>query len=104
MKLHLVQERFDKNPTLAYPHLNKWHSYSNNKYLKWQPTKSVDVDGLTWYINKLESHVAQAYVVKTDEGQYVLANWKVDDWFSQHTGRRLLVSVVSHAAVAGNLR
>lgn len=100
MKLSIVQQRIDKHPTLAYEYNGRWHSYSNNKYLKWEPTDSIEVASLIWMEGTpLPSLRAKVYVVLSEEGDKVMAHWEGDDWFSQHTNRRLLVNVIRWAPV-----
>lgn len=102
--LTIVQQHLDKHPTLAYVHNDRWRSYSNHKYLKWVPTEWIYTDSLTWMIGKPSLKLStRLFVVLTSDGTSVLANWKGDDWFSQHTGRRLLVNVVMWAPVCKNL-
>ena len=102
--LTVVQERSDKHPTLAYIHHDKWHSYSNHKYLKWEPTEWTYTDSLVWMVGKPSPELSsKVFVVLTSEGINLMAHWKGDDWFSQHTGRRLLVNVRKWAPVCKSI-
>ena len=98
--LTIVQQREDKHPTLAYVHQDRWYSYSNNKYLKWTPTDWLYVDTLAWALGKPgDGFKPKLFVVQTDEGDYVMAHWLKDDWFSQHSGRRLMANIIRWASV-----
>ena len=102
--LTVVQERPDKHPTLAYVHNDKWHSYSNHKYLKWEPTEWTFIDSLVWMWGDPSPELSsKVFVVLTSEGINLMAHWKGDDWFSQHTNRRLLVNVMKWAPVCKSI-
>jgi hypothetical protein len=97
--LCVIQERPDKNPTLAYEYKGEWHSYSNHKLVKFRPDDCTLVEHFDWYDEPLTLFTKGHFVVYTQEGHMLLATNNGDDWFSLHTGRRLLVNVIRWARV-----
>jgi hypothetical protein len=98
--LCVIQERRDKNPTLAYEYKGEWHSYSNHKLVKFRPKEYASVENFDWHDEPLTSYVRGShFLVYTQEGNMVLAKREGSDWFSLHTGRRLLVNVIRWARV-----
>lgn len=97
--LAVIQERLDKNPTLAYEYQGRWHSYSNNKLIKFEPENFSPVKNLEWYDGAPTSYERWHFIVQTEEGNIILSTYEGDSWFSLHTGRRLLVNVIRWARV-----
>ena len=99
-ELAVIQERPDKNPTLAYEFKGEWHGYSNHKLVKFMPKDYTLVAKFDWHDEPITSYVRGShFVVYTCQGNMVLAKREGDDWFSLHTGRRLLVNVIRWARV-----